>query len=101
MNDAFKDLTNQERNNITQEAQVNKKQNYFIFQFCVQFGLRLMSFEQLAKWFEQSPIPPLMVLLPKRSYSSEADNQSKKCCHFYLKMNLFLVPAKRQCTEFE
>ncbi len=35
MNDAFKDLTNQERNNITQEAQVNKNQNYFIFQFCV------------------------------------------------------------------
>ncbi len=35
MNDAFKDLTNQERNDITQEAQVNKKQNYFIFQFYV------------------------------------------------------------------
>jgi hypothetical protein len=43
-----------------------------------------MSFGQLAKWFEQSPISPLMVLLLKRSYSSEPDNQSKKLLSFLL-----------------
>jgi hypothetical protein len=36
-----------------------------------------MSFGQLGKWFEQSTISQLMVLLPKRSYSSDFDNQSK------------------------
>ncbi|CAF0848186.1 unnamed protein product [Rotaria sordida] len=52
MKDVLENLTNQERNDITQEAQI---------------GLRLMSFGQLTKWLEQSNIHQLMVSLSKRS----------------------------------
>ncbi|CAF1161055.1 unnamed protein product [Rotaria sp. Silwood1] len=56
--DVFENLTNQERNDITQEAQI---------------GLRLMSFGQLTKWLEQSKIHQLMVLLSKRSLPDPDD----------------------------
>ncbi|CAF0936074.1 unnamed protein product [Adineta ricciae] len=59
--DVFEDLTNLQRNDITQEAQL---------------GLRLLSFNQLTKWFE----PPS----GKRSYS-EVDE--------------YEIPTKRQCIN--
>ncbi|CAF4332680.1 unnamed protein product, partial [Rotaria sp. Silwood2] len=58
MKDVLENLTYQERNDITQEAQM---------------GLRLMSFGQLMKWLEQSKIHQLMVSLPKRSLSDMDD----------------------------
>ncbi|CAF4340002.1 unnamed protein product, partial [Adineta steineri] len=66
----FEELTNQQRNDITQEAQT---------------GLRLMSFGQLTKWFEQSTNSQLMFSLSKRPYSDSDNNNS----------------TKRQCIEFE
>ncbi|CAF4039152.1 unnamed protein product [Adineta steineri] len=68
--DIFEELTNQQRNDITQEAQT---------------GLRLMSFGQLTKWFEQSTNSQLMFSLSKRPYSDSDNNNS----------------TKRQCIEFE
>ncbi|CAF4216916.1 unnamed protein product, partial [Adineta steineri] len=69
--DAFDNLNNQQRNDITHEAQI---------------GLRFMAFGQLNKWFEQCDIPQMMLSFQKRSYSDD-DNESNS--------------VKRQCTKSE
>ncbi|CAF1131482.1 unnamed protein product [Adineta steineri] len=69
--DAFDNFNNQQRNDITHEAQI---------------GLRFMAFGQLNKWFEQCDIPQMMLSFQKRSYSDD-DNESNS--------------VKRQCTKSE
>ncbi|UJR20861.1 hypothetical protein I4U23_023971 [Adineta vaga] len=58
--DIFDNLTVQERNDITYEAQI---------------GLRLLAFGQINSWFEQHNILTSTISFPKRSYSDD-DNQN-------------------------
>ncbi|CAF3838809.1 unnamed protein product [Rotaria sordida] len=63
INNIFDKLNDQERNDITHEAQI---------------GLRFMAFGQLNKWFEQYDIPKVMKSFQKRSYTDHENQVSVK-----------------------
>ncbi|CAF4703518.1 unnamed protein product [Rotaria sp. Silwood1] len=63
INNIFDKLSDQERNDITHEAQI---------------GLRFMAFGQLNKWLKQYDIPKMMKSFQKRSYSDDEDQVAAK-----------------------
>ncbi|CAF3977237.1 unnamed protein product [Rotaria sp. Silwood2] len=63
INNIYDKLSDQERNDITHEAQI---------------GLRFMAFEQLNKWLEQYDIPKVMKSFQKRSYPDDQNQVAAK-----------------------